>query len=118
MANEYDILQEIKTLLAGGIAQTGNNVKDSTDLAVTAGTAFYTPNYTATATQKSILAIMTNTSGILSLLIDDKAGYLNGGAALLANTWYAFEIPLLSGKTYNLKLSVSATVQVKWEVGC
>lgn len=95
---------------------SGSLANNQTNASVTANTNILTANYTATAYRKSVLQVMTNTAGILSLVVDGVSGTLNSGSALTANAWYEFEISLLSGSTYNLQLSADATMQVKWQV--
>lgn len=83
---------------------------------VTADTDILTSAFTATENRTSLLLVMTNTEGILSLVLDGVSGYLNDGDSLEASKWYAFEIPVTSGSTYNLQFSVDATLQIKWVV--
>jgi len=94
----------------------GSLVNNQTSVVVTANTNILTANYTSTKYSKSVLQVMTNTAGVLSLVVDGVSGTLNSGINLVANAWYEFDISLLSGLTYNLKLSVGATMQVKWQV--
>ena len=94
----------------------GSLANNQTNKAVTANTNILTSNYTSTKYSKSVLQVMTGTAGILSLVVDGVSGTLNSGLALTASAWYEFEISLLSGSTYNLQLSVGATMQEKWQV--
>jgi len=95
---------------------TGSLANNQTNKVTLANADILAENYTSTKYSKSVLQVMTNTAGVLSLVIDGVSGALNSGSALTANAWYEFDISLLSGSTYNLKLSVNATVQVKWQV--
>lgn len=92
---------------------SGSNVADETDKAATANTDILT-DITATKTEMTTLMVATGTGGILSLKVDAKLASLNGGVALNANQWYAFDIPMLAAAVYNLQLSVNATIQIKW----
>ncbi|MDP4158136.1 MAG: hypothetical protein Q8911_00020 [Bacillota bacterium] len=94
----------------------GSLANNQTNAVVIANTNIFTANYTASRYSKSVLQVTTNTSGVLSLVVDGAAGTLNSGIALTANAWYEFEISLLSGSTYNLQLSVGAIMQIKWQV--
>jgi len=94
----------------------GSLANNQTNKVTLANTNILAVNYTSTAYSKSILQVMTNTAGVLSLVVDGVSGTLNSGLALVANAWYEFDISLLSGSTYNLQLSVGATMQVKWQV--
>ena len=93
---------------------TGSIIKDETDLAVTNATDFWVTAITATRTEKAVLMINVSASAVLSLLVDGKTGTYNGGTALDANEWYAFDVVMVSGATYNLQLASDATAQVKW----
>jgi hypothetical protein len=101
---------------AAPVSVVGSLANNQTDASVTANTDILTEDYTATSYNKSVLQVMTDTAGVLSLIVDDVSGTLNSGSALTANAWYEFEVSLLSGSTYNLQLSVNATMQVKWQV--
>jgi hypothetical protein len=94
----------------------GDLMNNQTSVVILANTNILATNYTSTKYSKSILQVMTNTAGVLSLLVDSVSGTLNNGSALTANAWYEFDISLLSGSTYNLQLSVGATMQIKWQV--
>ena len=94
----------------------GSLAKNETNKVVTANTNIFIENYTADKYSKSVLQVMTDTAGVLSLVVDGVSGTLNSGIALTANAWYEFDISLLANLTYNLRLSVGATVQVKWQV--
>lgn len=96
---------------------TGSIVSTLTDEVVVAATNIIDSDYTAPSSSRSQLMVSTDTGGILSLLVDGKASYLNSGAALSVGLWYAFEIPLVLNSTYNLQFSAGATMQVKWIVG-
>ena len=61
--------------------------------------------------------VSTSATGILSLAVDGVLSTLNSGIALDINKWYAFDVLLLTGSTYNLQLSVDATMQIKWVGG-
>lgn len=93
----------------------GSLANNQTNKSVTASTNILATNYTPSTYQKSVLTVMTNTTGVLNLVIDGVAGAMNSGVALNANQWYSFEVPLMSTSTYNLQLSVSAIMQIKWE---
>ena len=101
----------------GFMSLTGSILKDETSLVVTLNTDFWGTDIIATKTENSTLMIMTSASGVLSLDVDGALGSMNGGTALDANKWYAFEVLMLKDSTYNLQLSVSATAQVKWAGG-
>ena len=85
--------------------------------AVTAATDILTTDYTATESGISVLMVLTNTAGILSLEVDNVAGQLNGGTNLDAGKWYAFDVPIIEDSLYNLQFSINATLQVKWFLG-
>ncbi|MBC2726248.1 hypothetical protein [Desulfosporosinus sp.] len=94
----------------------GSLANNQTNKVVTANANILASNYTPSKYSKSVLQVATNTAGVLSLVVDGVSGTLNSGEPLVANAWYEFEISLLSSSTYNLKLSVGATMQVKWQV--
>ena len=94
----------------------GSLAKKETNKVVLANTDIFVADYDPTQYSKSVLQVMSNTEGVLSLVVDGVSGTLNSGLALTANAWYEFDISLLSGSIYNLKLSVGATMQVKWQV--
>ena len=98
------------------VSVVGSLANNQTNKAVTANTNILTANYTPTKYSKSVLQVMTNTAGVLSLVVDGVSGTFNSGSPLTANAWYEFEVSLLLASTYNLKLSVGATMQVKWQV--
>lgn len=95
---------------------TGSLANNQTNVVVTANTDILLSDYTSTAYRKSVLQVMTDTSGVLSLVVDGAAGALYSGNPLLANCWYDFDVSLLSGSIYNLQLSIGATMQIKWQV--
>ena len=105
-----DSKQDVNATVVGSLA------KNETNKVVTANANIWTENYTVDKYSKSVLQVMADTAGVLSLVIDGVAGTLNSGSTLTANAWYEFDISLLSGSTYNLQLSVGATMQVKWQV--
>jgi len=107
---EVDADGNLKTSIAGSLA---NN---QTNKVATANTNILAANYTSAKYSKSVLQVMTNTAGVLSLVVDGISGTLNSGSTLVAGAWYEFDISLLSESTYNLQLSVGATMQVKWQV--
>lgn len=94
----------------------GSLVAKETNKAVTANTNILAADYTADGNKSSLLMVLTDTSSVLSLLVDGVSGTLNSGIALDAGKWYAFEIPITYQSTYNLQSSVSATMQIKWVV--
>jgi len=98
------------------VTVTGNLANNQTNKVVLANTNILASNYTSTAYKKSVLQVMTNTAGVLSLVVDGVSGTLNSGSSLVAGAWYEWDVSLLSGSTYNLQLSVGATMQVKWQV--
>ena len=77
----------------------GSLTNNQTNKAVTANTNILASNYSPTSYQKSVMTVMTNTTGVLSLVIDGVAGAINSGVALNASQWYSFEIPLMTGST-------------------
>jgi len=94
----------------------GSLAKNETNKVVLANTDIFVADYSPTKYSKSVLQVMTDTAGVLSLVVDGVSGTLNSGLSLTANAWYEFDVSLLSGLTYNLQLSVGATMQVKWQV--
>lgn len=92
---------------------TGSILADETNKAVTLNTDILT-DYTATKTMQTTLMVATNTSGILKLEVDGSLNSLNGGTALDTGKWYAFDVPVLADSVYNLQLTASATMQIKW----
>ena len=102
--------------IVGATTLTGSLANIQTDAIVLANADILTTDFTPTQYSKSVLQIMSDTAGILSLVVDGVSGTLNSGLALTANAWYEFDVSLLSGSTYNLQLSVGATMQVKWQV--
>jgi len=94
----------------------GSLVANETNKAVMANTNILAADYTADGNKSSLLMVLTDTSSVLSLLVDGVSGTLNSGIALDAGKWYAFEIPITYQSTYNLQSSVSATMQIKWVV--
>jgi len=94
----------------------GSLANNQTNKVVTANANILASNYTPTKYSKSVLQIATDMEGVLSLVVDGVSSTLNSGSPLIANAWYEFEVSLLAGSTYNLKLSVGATTQVKWQV--
>lgn len=97
------------------IINNGVQVANETGKSVTADTDVLT-DYTAETNESSLLLVLTDTEGVLSLILDDVSGCLNDGDSLEASKWYAFEIPVTSGSTYNLQFSVDSTLQIKWVV--
>jgi hypothetical protein len=95
---------------------TGIAVSNLTDEAVTADTDILASDYEADGNRMSHLMVMTDTAGILSLVVDSIAGALMEGQTLSADMWYSFDIPFVDGEGYNLQLSESATMQIKWVV--
>jgi len=95
----------------------GTLINNQTSKAVTASTNILTANYTSLNYQQSTLMVSTSTTGILSLAVDGVLSTLNSGVALDINKWYAFDVLLLKDSTYNLQLSVDATMQIKWAGG-
>ena len=98
---------------AFNVQLSGSNVADETDKAATANTDILF-DITATKTEMTTLMVATNTGGVLKLEVDGSLNSLNGGVALNANQWYAFDIPILAASVYNLQFSVNATLQIKW----
>ena len=92
---------------------SGSVVADETNKAATANTDILA-DITATKTEMTTLMVATNTGGILKLEVNGSLNSLNGGTALDAGKWYAFDIPFLAASVYNLQLSASATMQIKW----
>ncbi len=97
----------------GGIETLGRIITTSTNKAVTLNTDILT-DYTSAKTMQTTLMVETNTGGVLSLEVDGILASLNGGVALEAGKWYAFDVPMLAASVYNLQLSASATMQIKW----
>jgi len=95
------------------VSIAGSLAKNLINKVVVANTNIDT-DYTAPSFQKSTLMVMTNTTGVLSLIADVVSGSLNSGTSLNSNQWYSFEVPLMSGSVYNLQFSAGATMQVKW----
>jgi len=95
----------------------GTLINNQTNKAVIASTNILTANYTAINYQQSTLMVSTSATGILSLAVDGVLSTLNSGVALDINKWYAFDVLLLKDSTYNLQLSVDATMQIKWVGG-
>jgi len=95
----------------------GTLINNQTNKAITASTNILTANYTAINYQQSTLMVSTSATGILSLAVDGVLSTLNSGVALDINKWYAFDVLLLKDSTYNLQLSVDATMQIKWVGG-
>lgn len=121
--NQKDIANQttaaaILTALQGvlNVNLNGSLVAKETNKAVTANTNILATDYTADGNKSSLLMVLTDTSSVLSLLVDGVSGTLNSGIALDAGKWYAFEIPITYQSTYNLQSSVSATMQIKWVV--
>lgn len=98
------------------VSVVGSLANNQTSVVVTANANILATNYTSAKYSNSVLQVMTNTSGVLSLVVDGVSGALNSGSVLVANAWYEFDISLLSGSVYNLRLSVNGTMQVKWQV--
>jgi hypothetical protein len=97
----------------GTVQLSGSILANETDKAATANTDILT-DITATKTEMTTLMVATNTGGILKLEVDGSLNSLNGGVALDTDKWYAFDIPMLAESVYNLQLSASATMQLKW----
>lgn len=95
------------------VTLSGSIVENQTDKAATANTDILT-DYTATKTMQTTLMVAAGTGGILSLEVDGKLNSLNGGVALTAGQWYAFDIPIIAASVYNLQFTVNATMQIKW----
>lgn len=95
----------------------GSLANHQKDVAVTANTNILTSDYVSPNTQKSVLQVQTDTSGILSLVYEGVEGNLNSGIALNAGQLYAFEIILLDGLAYNLQFSINAIMQIHWVGG-
>lgn len=95
---------------------SGSIIADETDKAATANTDILT-DIIATKTEMTTLMVATNTGGILNLEVDGSLNSLNGGVALTAGQWYAFDIPVLAASVYNLQITVDATMQIKWMGG-
>lgn len=116
--NRADILEAIYNALIVDkdvdVSLAGNLINHSKNLVVTANTNILAENHTPAKTQKSILMVLTNTAGVLSLLVDGVAGVLNSGNPVPANQWWACEIPLIANVPYNLQLSSAATIQLNW----
>lgn len=98
------------------VSVVGSLANNQTNVIVTANANILASNYTSTKYSKSVLQVMTNTAGVLSLIVDGVSGTLNSGSSFVAGAWYEFDISLLSGSAYNLQLSIGATMQVKWQV--
>lgn len=99
--------------IGSAVSLSGSILANETSKAATADTDILT-DYTATKTMQTTLMVATDTSGILSLEVDGSLNSLNGGVALTADQWYAFDIPILAASVYSLQLSASATMQIKW----
>lgn len=102
--------------MATSSAIVGSLANNQTNKSAIANTNILTSNYTPSAYQNSKLVVGASASGVLSIVIDGVALTLNSGVVLVAGAAYSFDIPLLAGSTYNLKYSVNATMQVKWQV--
>jgi hypothetical protein len=95
---------------------SGSLVAKETNKVVTAATNILASDYTATKNGSMQLMVQTDTAGVLSLIVDGVSGKMNAGASLATGVLYAFEIPMTAESTYNLQLSVGATMQIKWVV--
>jgi len=105
-----------KEVLQSGIVSTqltGSNIANETSKAVTANVDILA-DYTSTKTMSTTLMVESNAGGILKLEVDGVLASLNGGTALDAGKWYAFDIPILATSVYNLQFTVEATLQIKW----
>ena len=98
------------------VVVVGSLAKKETNKVVTANTNIWTENYTPATYHNSKLVVGTSVSGVLTVIIDGVALTLNSGIALDAGAAYTFDVPLMAMSTYNLQLSVNATVQIKWQV--
>ena len=105
-----DSKHDVNASIVGSLAKqlTNETILADTDIIA---------DYIPTTYQKSTLMVMTDTSGVLALEIDGVMGHLNGGIALDAGKWYAFDILLMTGLVYNMQLSVGAIVQINWAGG-
>ena len=106
-----------KEVLQSGIVSTqltGSNIANVTGAAHTDANTDAISDYTATNTMQSTLMVESNAGGILKLEVDGVLASLNGGTALDAGKWYAFDIPILATSVYNLQFTVEATLQIKW----
>ena len=92
---------------------SGSILANETSKVATANADILT-DITAATTTMTTLMIATNTSGALKLEVDGSLNSLNGGVALDAGKWYAFDIPIIATSIYNLQLTANATVQIKW----
>lgn len=110
---EYEYTGAAWIIKSTGVQLSGSILADETDKAATANTDILT-DITATKTEMTTLMVATNTGGTLKLEVDGSLNSLNGGVALDAGKWYAFDIPILAASVYNLQLSASATMQIKW----
>lgn len=110
---KFVLVQQSRGMDLADIQLTGSTLAKETNKAVTAATDILT-DYTAPSNANSVLMVLTNTAGVLSLEVDAVLGSLNGGNPLDIGKWYAFEIPLTATSIYNLQFSVNATMQIKW----
>lgn len=98
------------------VALSGSIITKQTNKAVIANTDIIS-DFTASGSGASTLMVLTNTSGVLNLEVDSVMGSMNGGTALDAGKWYAFDVPMTDASVYNLQFSVNATLQIKWVGG-
>jgi len=97
------------------VKESGSLANNQTNKSITSNTNILS-DFIPTKFSDSVLQVMSNTTGTLSLVIDGVSGFLNSGLNIEANSWYSFEISLLTGLTYNLQFSTNAVLQVKWQV--
>lgn len=81
-----------------------------TQVAEAATTAF--GSFTATATGNATILVIVSAAVNALLTGLGVTGDLNGGTALVANAWYTFQIPVVSGQTYSFQVSAEATVSL------
>lgn len=84
--------------------------------AVTADTAIFTtaPDFALEGEPRTlVLMVASDTEGVLSLGVGGEYHKMNGGNALAADAWYAFDVPLFPGEQYNMKFSANAVLSIR-----
>jgi hypothetical protein len=119
---QYTVLARLKaiqdsvTSITDGVKLASSVVANETNKVITANADMLATAFTATRTSMSTFLLSASAAGLLSLVVNGVEANLNDAAALDPGKWYAFEIPMVTGATYNLQYSANATIQLTWVV--
>ena len=98
--------------VTGATSATGQILANETNVSITANTNILSSNITIPAYGIVAVYFTTNTSGVLSAVINGVTATINQGGTLNTGTWYEFVMYAGQGMTLNFQFSASATVSL------